>query len=282
LKGHHLKLEGGLRKKGISRTESFEKPLVSIITIVYNGEKYLEQAIRSVLDQSYDNLEYIIIDGKSTDGSIDIIQKFEDRIGWISEPDQGIADAMNKGVTRARGEIVAHLHSDDFYPDDSVISTVVHEFASQHNANWLTGGMYMVNTEGEKTAEIRVRKYSYGRLKKANIILHPATFVKRQAFEKAGAFDLSYHYAMDYDLWLRLGSIGDPTILDMPLACFRAHANSLSMKNIGAAIDEEWTIRNKSLAGHPIKRFNGFIRYKTNKFMNTKFVKNLLRGEMID
>ena len=275
-----LKLEGGLRKKGVSKTGGPEKPLISAITIVYNGEKHLEQAIRSVIAQTYGNVEHIVVDGGSTDGTLDIIRKYEYRIDyWVSEPDQGISDAMNKGIMFSNGDIIAYLHADDYYADVSVISSVQDAFANNQEACWLTGGMYLVNTAGERTAEIRVRKYSYDRLKKANIILHPATFVRREAFEKVGAFDLSYRYAMDYDLWLRLGSIGDPILLDMPLACFRAHGNSLSMKNIGAAIEEEWAIRNKSLAGHPIRRLNGYMRYKANRFMNTMYVKNLLRRE---
>lgn len=257
--------------------------MISVITVVLNGKKHLEETISSVINQNYKFIEYIIVDGGSTDGTIDIIRKYEDRIdNWISEPDRGISDAMNKGIRLATGDIVAHLHADDYYSDDSVVSSVHGAFVDHKEADWLTGGMYLVNTAGERTAEIRVRKYSYDRLKKANIILHPATFVRREAFEKVGVFDLSYRYAMDYDLWLRLGSIGDPILIDMPLACFRTHRNSLSMKNIGAAIEEEWIIRNKSLAGHPIRRLNGYMRYKANRFMNTMYVKNLLRRETLE
>ena len=275
--------EGGLRRNGIAGSKGGGKPLISVVTIVYNGERHLEQTIRSVVGQSYGNIEYILVDGGSTDGTLDIIRKYEDRIDyWISEPDRGISDAMNKGTRLATGDIVAHLHADDYYPDESVVSSVHGAFVDHKEAGWLTGGMYLVNTAGDRTAEIRVRKYSYDRLKKANIILHPATFVRREAFEKVGAFDLSYRYAMDYDLWLRLGAMGDPILLDMPLACFRTHRNSLSMKNIGAAIEEEWTIRNKSLAGHPIRRLAGYMRYKANRFMNTMYVKNLLRREGLE
>lgn len=278
-----IRSSGGARSRGAWKKKEPGNPLISVVTVVFNGSEHLEQAIRSVLSQSHANIEYIIVDGGSTDGTLDIIRKYEDRIDyWISEPDRGISDAMNKGIRLATGDLVAHLHADDYYSDDSVVSSVQNAFANNQDACWLTGGMYLVNAEGERTAEIRVRKYSYDRLKKANIILHPATFVRREAFEKVGAFELSYRYAMDYDMWLRLGSIGDPILLNMPLASFRAHRNSLSMKNIGAAIDEEWTIRNKSLAGHPIGRLHGFLRYKANRFMNTVTVRKMLRREKIE
>src|SRR3990172_7180600 len=111
-----LKSEGGLRTKGIYRKSQEERPLISVITVVYNGAKYIEQTIQSVINQTYDNIEYIIVDGASTDNTLKIINKYEDRIDyWISEADSGLWNAMNKGVRLATGDILNFLNSDDFY-----------------------------------------------------------------------------------------------------------------------------------------------------------------------
>ena len=119
------KREGGLRTKGYFKrsydeasalSDNSPLPLVTIITVVFNGEKYLQQTIQSVINQTYDNVEYVVIDGGSTDGTVDIIRKYEDKIDyWVSEPDQGIYDAMNKGIQLAGGEIVGLINSDDCY-----------------------------------------------------------------------------------------------------------------------------------------------------------------------
>ena len=102
---------------------------ISVITVAFNNSDYIEDCIRSVLGQTYENLEYIIVDGGSTDGTLDVIRKHEDRISkWVSELDQGIYDAMNKGIKMATGDIIGFLHSDDFYPDENVIGQVAEAF----------------------------------------------------------------------------------------------------------------------------------------------------------
>jgi glycosyltransferase involved in cell wall biosynthesis len=272
-----LKLEGGLRKKGISRTESLGKPLVSVVTVVYNGKDFLEQAILSVLGQTHDNVEYIIVDGGSTDGTLDIIRKYEDRIDyWISEPDRGISDAMNKGIRLANGELIAHLHADDYYSDPSVISSVCSAYLRHPDALWLTGGIEIVDGNGNILQEIPVRKYSYRKLIRGNYILHPATFVTRRAFEKAGHFNEEYRYAMDYDLWIRIGGIADPVILDLQVACFRAHPESRSIVRSDKAYHESWMIRKKHLEGHPGKIFCHYLYYTLCKRFVRAYYVNLI------
>jgi glycosyltransferase involved in cell wall biosynthesis len=244
-----LMREGGLRLGGIMKAGSPGNPLVSIVTVVYNGEKHIEQTIRSILEQSYRPIEYIVVDGGSTDGTIDIVSKYEDRIDyWISEPDKGISDAMNKGILLSTGELIAHLHADDYYADPSVVSSICSEYLRHPGALWLTGGINIVAREGNLLEEIRARKYSYKRLIRGNILLHPATFVTRQAFEKAGAFDAGYRYAMDYDLWLRLGAIADPVVLDLQVAASGLMANP-APSPVGTAYDESWRIGEKHLSG---------------------------------
>lgn len=272
-----MKNEGGLRLKDFHKRNTPGKPLISIITIVYNDEKHLERAIQSVLDQSYDNLEYIIIDGKSTDGTLDVIKKYEDRIDyWVSEPDQGISDAMNKGIRLSSGDIIAHLHADDYYADASVISSVQNVFSDNQGAMWLTGGIYIVSELGDPLMEIKVREYSYPKLIKGNIILHPSTFIRRNAFEKVGLFDPSLKYAMDYDLWIRLGGISNPITLDKTLTCFRAYSGSLSFSACDDAFIEEWQIRKKFLKKSHFKILTHYLLFHIKKYENRKFYERLL------
>ena len=272
-----MKLEGGLRKNGISRTESLGKPLVSIVTIVYNGEAHIEKAIQSVVGQSYDPIEYIIVDGGSTDGTLDIIRKYEDRIDyWLSESDEGISHAMNKGINLSNGNIIAHLHADDYYSDSSVVSSVQNAFAQNQEACWLTGGIYIVSESGKPLIKIKVRDYSYKNLVKSNIILHPATFIKRKSFNQVGQFNPSLKYAMDYDLWIRLAGIGDPITLDKTLACFRAHSGSHSFSACDNAFIEEWQIRKKTLGKNPFKIPYYYLLYHIKKRENRKFYRRLV------
>src|SRR5512146_1701623 len=257
-----LKRDGGLRRRGITKSGNPGNPLVSIVTVVYNGDKHIEQTIQSVIGQSYRPVEYIVVDGGSTDGTIDIITNHEDRIDyWVSEPDKGISDAMNKGFKLSNGELIAYLHADDFFADPSVLTSVCSEYLRHPGAFWLTGGLNIVDPEGKILQKIPVRKYSYKKLLRGNILLHPATFVTRHAFEKVGGFDTNYRYAMDYDLWLRLGSISEPILLDLQVACFRAHDESRSIARSDLAYDESWRIRKKRLHGHPAKIFFHCLYY---------------------
>jgi glycosyltransferase involved in cell wall biosynthesis len=202
-------------------------------------------------------------------------------VRWVSEPDNGIADAMNKGVQMANGEVIAHLHSDDYYPDHSVISSVNSALEKHPGSLWLTGGMFIVNERGMAVNDIKVRDYSFKGLLSNNILLHPSTFIKKQAFEQVGGFNVSLKYAMDYDLWLRLGSICDPILLDRPLACFRVHEGSISTKEVDAAFDEAWKIRKRYLGLNIFKLFFHYNNYRKSRKINRDFV-NSLRGDRQD
>lgn len=252
---------------------------ISIITVCYNSNEYISQSIESVLAQSHKNLEYIIVDGGSTDGTVETIKGFAANhswITWISEPDKGIADAMNKGAKLASGEIIGFLHSDDFYPDGEVISSVFNAFKQSPDSMWATGSMYFVNQRGSMTREIKARKYSYKRLVRANIILHPATFVNRDMFLKIGGFDTSFRYAMDYDLWLRLGKLHDPIIIDRVLASFRVHEGSRSIAASEKAYEEEFHVRENYLRKAQEPVFPHRLAYFGKKYLNKCYILSLL------
>lgn len=177
------------------------KPLISIITVVYNGEKYLEQTIQSVLNQTYTNIEYIIIDGKSTDKTLDIIKKYDNEISfWSSEPDKGIYDAMNKGIKKADGDYIGILNSDDYY-ELNAVEHIVNEISKFPDADVLFGNIYKLNMYfPEKILQNNMKGTN---LTKGFSIWHPTTFVKQQIYTKHGLFDTSYKIAADYDLLLR-------------------------------------------------------------------------------
>ena len=190
------KVERGLRTKGYFKKSYENKPLISIVTVVYNGEKHLEQTIKSVIEQDYDNVEYIIIDGGSTDSTLEIIKNYEYAIDyWVSEPDEGIYDAMNKGASLCTGDYIAFLNADDWYPM-AVISSIG-EVAKEINPNYIYGDMDLYN----KNSFIRKRRpfhYKYG-----TPIGHQALFVKTSIMKKI-PFDIQYKIASDYDFMIKL------------------------------------------------------------------------------
>jgi glycosyltransferase involved in cell wall biosynthesis len=236
----------------------------SIITITFNSKTYLEETIQSVLTQDYPDFEYIIVDGGSTDGTLDLVRKYadDDRICWKSEPDRGIADAMNKGIERAKGEIIAHLHSDDSYLPGA-LRQVADSFARHADARWLTGCLRHVNERGELLYDTRLKDdYSQESLLRRNLIGHPATFIRREVFDEVGGFDPTLRYAMDYDLWLRIALLYPVQPLAYLLATFRVHAESLSSRELLQAFSEEYQIRQRFRAAHGRSGgFSDLVRY---------------------
>lgn len=251
---------------------------ISVITISYNSAAQIEKAMASVLKQSYPDLEYVIVDGGSSDGTVDIIKTWaarDPRITWVSEPDGGISDAMNKGVRMASGEIIAHLHSDEYYLDAEVVSEVALVFRENHDSVWATGGVHFVDEEGRFLQEIKVRRYSYRRLIHSNIILHLGTFIRRSAFLAIGGFDLTLHYCMDYHLWLRLGAIGDPVPIKRPLACFCVHSGSRTMAEADASYAESYQIRMAFLEARKLWQFPCRIEYLVKLYLNRLYMRRL-------
>lgn len=178
---------------------------ISIITITYNSAATVEQTILSVLDQDYKDIEYIIVDGASTDGTMEIVNRYKDRIAKIvSEKDKGLYDALNKGISMATGEVTGILHSDDFYTGHSVISHVMDLFEKE-NCDGVYADLYYVNRD--HTDKI-VRKWNSGAYHAGRFINgwmppHPTFFVKTFCYKKFGAFDLEFRTSADYELMLR-------------------------------------------------------------------------------
>lgn len=250
---------------------------VSIITVCYNAAAYIARTIESVLGQDHPDLEYIVIDGGSKDGTVDIIKRYADdpRLQWCSEPDQGVADAMNKGAALAMGEILAHLNADDYYQHGQVVSRVVGCFQENPGIGWLTGGFDFVTEDGIPLRSIKVRRYSFRRLVRGNIILHPATFIRNDAFRKAGGFDVTLRYCMDYDLFLRLGEMGPPFLLNEQLSCFRVHAASRTIAESECSYAEEFLVRRRFLEAHGQSIWVYWFDYQVKRHLNRFFYRRL-------
>lgn len=179
---------------------------VTIITVCYNREATIEQSIKSVLGQDYPNIEYIVIDGNSSDGTKDIIKCYSDKITiYISEPDKGMYDAINKGLNLATGDIIGLMHSDDVFYNDTVISKIVACFNNNLNTDAIYGnGIYVTNDEQEKIVRNRIGgEYDFKRLKKGWLPLHPTVYIKKSIIDKYGDYDLKFKIASDTEFLLR-------------------------------------------------------------------------------
>jgi len=178
---------------------------VSIITIVRNNRATMEDCVKNVLSQSYKEIEYIVVDGGSNDGTIDIIQAYHERISqWISEPDQGIYDAMNKGIEMATGQVIGFLHSSDVYAHPRVIEEVAQVF-EKSNVSSVYGDLQYVDKENLNRV-IRNWKsspYCHGKFRQGWMPPHPTFFVRKEIYEKYGYFNTDFRIAGDYELMLR-------------------------------------------------------------------------------
>lgn len=199
-------------------------PLVSIVTPSYNQGRFLGETIQSVLTQDYPNLEYIIIDGGSTDNSLDIIQKHADRLAWwVSERDQGHADALNKGFAHARGEILAWLNSDDTYQPGAIREAV--DYLLDHpDISMVYSDANLIDEGGKFIARFPARQTDYARMLNGSVnIPQASTFFRANLWRQVGPLDLSLKYAFDYDLWVRLAKIAPIAYVSRVWANFRLH-----------------------------------------------------------
>lgn len=216
-----------------------EEKLVSVITVTYNAQDYLEQTIRSVLGQIYSDIEYIIIDGGSTDGTIDIIKKYESRIfRWISEKDNGIYDAMNKGIRMANGELVGMINAGDYYEPDAV-GNMVAAYSDNPDYGIFHGKINLLDEKGD-FIKTKNPQSDLSALFKGMCVYHPTFFVLKTIYEKNGLYDLSFRIAADYDLTLRNYLKGTRFYyVDKVIACFRAggYSHQQSQKALAEVCD---------------------------------------------
>jgi glycosyltransferase involved in cell wall biosynthesis len=203
-----------------------ELPLVSVVTPSLNQGRFLEQAIASVLDQDYPRIEHVVVDGGSSDETLEILRSHS-HLRWVSEPDAGQASAINKGFRMAEGEIFGWLNADDYYLPGAVSAAV--GVLRETSCALVHGGWIQVEEDGTKLREVRVVPFDYRlELEHRNAVCQPGSFFTSEAYWAVGGVDESYQFAMDYELWLKLGERFDVRHVDRPQAAYRYHDTSKS------------------------------------------------------
>lgn len=203
-----------------------DQPLVTIVTPSYNQARYLEQTILSVLAQDYEPIEYIVIDGGSTDGSVEIIRKYADRLAyWVSEKDNGQTDAINKGFAHAHGEVIAWLNSDDTYKPGAVRQAVLY-LVEHPEVGLVYGDLDFVDESNRVIGRFPAAQTDLNRLRRGYVhIPQPSAFFRGDLWKRIGPLDPSFYFAMDYDLWVRLAGVSGLTYLPGKVwANFRLHS----------------------------------------------------------
>jgi glycosyltransferase involved in cell wall biosynthesis len=204
------------------------QPKISIVTPSFNQAGYLEETLHSIFNQRYPNLELIVVDGGSTDGSVEIIKKYADRFAWwVSERDSGQTEAINKGMRRVSGEIVGYLNSDDVLLPGALLR-VAEEFRKNSDCRWLTGRFVFFGDEPEQNFEhpVDVPKHAGGWFGR-DPIAQPSTFWRADVTKQHGLFDESYRFGMDYEYWVRIVTAGEKChFVDYPISGYRLHNSS--------------------------------------------------------
>lgn len=212
---------------------------LTIITPSFNHVEFLGQTIDSVLTQAADvDLEYLVRDGGSTDGTIELLRSYGDRVRWLSEPDKGQVDAINRGLRAATGDIVGWLNSDDFLLPGA-LRRVKNAFSANPDTQWVFGDCIIVGRDGNEMRKsvsaykrFQAKRYSHKRLLMTNFVSQMTVFWRRDLIDKVGLLDESLPLAFDYEYWLRLAAVGDPFYIDAPQAAFRWYQTSKSGGNI--------------------------------------------------
>jgi glycosyltransferase involved in cell wall biosynthesis len=245
-------------------------PLISIVTPSFNQGKFLAKTIESVIGQAGDFLiDYIIVDGASSDNSVDIIRQYEEmllhgewpincrgiRYRWLSEADKGQSDALGKGFRMAEGDIFAWLNSDDTYLSGA-LQNVADTFHSSPGIALIYGDAHYCGNAGSIIGRYRTEKFDYGKLAWFNFICQPSTFFRRDVFEAVGGLDDSLHFAMDYDLWLRIGKRFPCRYLPLFLSTYRLHESSktVSDKTLMDNAEEGLSVAMKHFGWAPLTR----------------------------
>ena len=210
-------------------------PLVSVVTPALNAERFLEETVQSVLAQTYPAVEHVVVDGGSTDGTLDVLRRHP-HVRWKSGRDAGQSDALNKGFALARGEIVGWLNADDFYLPHAVASAV-RELTSDPTAAAVYGNALVVDEQGRELSRARSGPFDLERaLTFGNVVPQPTVFLRKRMLDEVGGLAVRYHYAMDFDLWIRIATRAPLRYVDDYWAAFRIHRSSKT----GTALRKMW------------------------------------------
>ena len=238
-----------------------EKPLVSIITPSYNMGGLIEETILSVLEQDYPSIEYVVMDGGSTDGTLDILKRYEGRLRYVSEPDRGQTDAINKGFERTRGSIFTFLCADDTLLPGAVTAAVK---ALQENPDIgvVYGDAWFIDEHGTRTAPYPVESYDAAKFARRCFICQPAAFMRREVFASSGMLDPDRHCALDYDLWIRVARRYSMKKIDQFLANSRIHEGSKTVYQMGTAMLATIELLEKCYGYVPFNWLYGYCHHR--------------------
>jgi glycosyltransferase involved in cell wall biosynthesis len=234
---HAGRKQGGRRIRGHLKEPGPDMPLVTVITVVFNGAATLEDTIRSVIAQTYGNIEYIVVDGGSTDATPDILRKYEGNIDyWVSETDAGIYDAMNKGIALARGDYIGMLNSDDFFASRSTVEKIVMRLKAS-NADAVFANLDIVDSANPDRVfrKYRVASYTPFMLRIGMMPAHPTFYCRKSCYEKAGPYSTDYRIAADFEMLARLLLKQHITWSFMDETTVRMRAGGLSTRGIGSS-----------------------------------------------
>jgi len=240
---------------------------ISIITATFNSEKTIERTIKSCIAQSYEHIEYIVVDGASKDRTLDIIRSYERHITkLISEPDTGIYNALNKGIKLATGDVIGFLHSDDEFYSDDVLKTVADAFLSNNVDSIYGNGVYVASINPDRVIRNwQSKEFNYNDLKNGWMPMHPTFFVKRKIYEANGLFDESYRIAADYDLVLRF-------LYDKKISAKYLNKHLIKMKVGGASSSvknwvKKWKEDYQIMKSHQINPVIGMLNKNFSKII---------------
>jgi glycosyltransferase involved in cell wall biosynthesis len=237
------------------------RPLVSIVTPSFNSANFIERTIGSVLSQDYPEIEYIVQDGASTDGTVDILKRYSGRLRYTSATDNGVADALNKGFSQSRGEIVAWLNADDEYLPGA-IRTAVERFAEHPHAGAVYGEGAWIDEQGREIGGYPTTSiYRPEMLERECSICQPACFIRRDAMESVGWLNPTLHFAFDYELWMRLSAKHTLVAVPERMALSRMHRDNKTLGKRRQVFEENIAILLRHYGYVPVNWVYGYLSF---------------------
>jgi len=247
-----------------------DKPLVSIVTPSLNQSSFIRATIESILAQDYPNLEYWVIDGGSNDGTIEILKSYGKHIHWISEPDNGQSQAVNKGWSQTKGDILGWVNADDLLKPQAV-HHAVEALLTTSSIGAVYGRTIYIDEHDKVIQNYPVRTFDYETLVRdtENFIPQPSVFIRRSVLEKAGFLNEKLHYVMDYDLWLRTGLIASMEYLPVEMAALRLHSAAKTVRAM-SKFASEFVVIYEDLFSNPLIR--SILKQNQNTIMQTAYI----------
>jgi glycosyltransferase involved in cell wall biosynthesis len=240
--------------------EAEAEPLVSIVTPCFNSARFLEETIQSVLSQDYPHIEYLVMDGGSSDGTLEILERYRGRLRYVSEPDRGQADAINRGFRMTRGPIFSFLNADDTYLPGA-ISTVVRHMQAHPEAGVVYGEGYHISAIGETISRYPTQPFDPERFERQCYICQPASFLRREVFEAVGMLNPQLDFALDYDLWIRVARRFPMLKIDEYLARSRMHPENKTLGQLNEVFQEVIAVLQRHYGYVPCNWLYGYSEY---------------------